>query len=104
VTLKDPMLCDVCAALLALVPGRDGAQRHDSARELALDVVSRSEPVERKAREPVSVAQLSTDRDEARAVARLLAAELASLPALADEAGRIVASLPEWVTEPPSTT
>jgi hypothetical protein len=74
VIVVDPVLCDVCAALLDLEPGREGAQLHDSARELALDVVGRSEPMERKAREPVSVAQLRKDRDDARAVARLLAA------------------------------
>ena len=104
VIVVDPVLCDVCAALLDLEPGRDGAQLHDSARELALDVVGRGDPVDRTAPEPLTIGRLRRDRDEARALARLLAAELASVPALADETGRIVATLPEWVTQPSSTT
>ena len=103
VIVVDPVLCDVCAALLDLEPGRDGAQLHDSARELALDVVGRGDPAGRTGPEPLTIGRLRMDRDEARALARLLAAELASVPALADETGRIVATLPEWVTEPPST-
>ena len=104
VIVVDPVLCDVCAALLDLEPGRDGAQLHDSARELALDVVGRGDPVDRTAPEPLTIGRLRRDRDEARALACLLAAELASVPALADETGRIVATLPEWVTQPSSTT
>jgi hypothetical protein len=99
VTVKDPTLCDVCAALLDLEPGRDGAQLHDSARELALDAVGRADPVARPEPVPVSDAQLRMDRDEARAVARLLAAELISSPALSGEAAPMLTSLPAWVTE-----
>ena len=90
VTVKDPTLCAVCAALLALVPGRDGAQLHDSARELALDVVGRGEPVGRPEPVALSAAQLRKERDEARAVARLLAAEVAASTSLAGEAAPLL--------------
>jgi hypothetical protein len=40
------------------------------------------------------------DRDEARAVARLLAAEIAALPVLAGDAAPLLGSLPGWVRDP----
>ena len=98
VVVADPVLCDVCHGLVGLVPGTAGQRLHDSARELVLDALGQHRPLPDDAEpQPTRTFRLRAERDQARAIARVLADELASHPALAGEAAILMATLPTWV-------